>query len=220
MRLSRTTLMAVCVMSLVMLTPAMATTYTGSLSSSDGGLMGIGAWVDSGVSQITWEITQNNDSSWHYEYSLVVPNTAHEIGHFILETSSTFTEDDVFNESGAFECIEIKSHLATSPGSPELPLDVFGIKFDSTFGRLLSITFDSFRDPVWGDFYAKGGGQVSQQVWNTGLTYVDPLTAAADGSLNNHILVPDTVPEPASLLMISLGALIVRGKFRRTKKTA
>ena len=223
MKSAPNTLKAFYVMLIILVPHAAATiSYTGSLSSSsDGGppgLMGVGDWVvDPGVSEIHWEVTQNEDLSWHYEYVLIVPNTESEISHFILETSLTFTEDDIFNESGAFDQIEIKNHIETSPGSPALPQDIYGIKFDDTFGNLLSIEFDSERDPVWGSFYAKGGRNTSQQVWNAGLTFLDPDDDPSNGSINNHILVPDTVPEPASLLVMSFGALIVRGRFRRKK---
>ena len=210
-----------CVLLIILASQSMAViSYSGSLSSSDGGLEGVGAWVDPGDSYMYWEVSQNENSSWHYEYVLSVPNGESEISHFIVETSPTFTEDDIFNESGAFHQIEIKNHLETSPGSPELPQDIFGIKFDDAYGHLLSINFDSWRDPVWGDFYAKGGRRTPQQVWNQGLTYVDPDDAPANGSINNHILIPDTIPEPASLLVMSVGVLIVRGKLRKTKGTA
>ena len=218
MKSTPNTLRVFCAILIILSAHAAATiSYTGSLSSSDGGLLGVGAWVDPGVSEIVWEVTQNEDSSWHYEYVLTVPNTESEISHFILETSPTFTEDDISNESGAFDQIEIKNHLETSPGSPELPQDIYGIKFDDTFGHLLIIHFDSTRDPVWGDFYAKGGRNISQQVWDTGLTFVDPVDAPSNGSINNHILVPDSVPEPASLLMLSIGTLVIRGKLRRKR---
>ena len=87
---------------LLMSMPVMATMYTGSLSSSDGGLTGVGAWVDPEPSEIHWEITLNDDNSWHYEYVLIVPDTESEISHFILETSPTFTGDDILNSDGGF----------------------------------------------------------------------------------------------------------------------
>ena len=200
MKSTPNTLRVVYLILVIFAAQSMATiSYNGSLSSSDGGLMGVGAWTDPGVSEIFWEVTQNEDLSWHYEYVLSVPDTESEISHFILEVSPTFTANDIFNENGAFNQIEIKNHLETSPGSPELPQDIYGIKFDDTYGNLLSIDFDSTRAPVWGDFYAKGGRNISQQVWNTGLTFVDPDDLPGNGSINNHILVPDSIPEPASL---------------------
>ena len=213
-------LRVVCAMSFVLAGQSGAALYTGSLSSNDGGLMGVGGWVDSEASEISWVVSQNEDLSWHYNYVLSVPETESAISHFILETSATFTGDNIYNMEGSFVGIEIKTHLAMSPGSPDQPVDIYGIKFDDTDGTTLTIDFDSQRDPIWGDFYAKGGRKIKQQVWNGGITVVDPM-GIGNGSFNNHILVPDTttsmgmVPEPASMLLISLGALMIR---QRPKK--
>jgi hypothetical protein len=220
MKVKSIILRVVCVMSFVLAGQSGASLYTGSLSSSDGGLMGVGGWVDHGVSEISWVVSQNEDMSWHYNYVLSVGETESAISHFILETSSTFTEDNIFNMDGSFGGIEIKTHLAMSSGSPDQPEDIYGIKFDETDGTTLTIDFDSQRDPIWGDFYAKaGGGKNLQQIWNGGITVVDPIVGASNGSFNNQILVPDTttsmVPEPASMLLISLGALMIRQRPRK-----
>ena len=45
-------------------------TYVGSLSTLDDGLVGVGGWVSDDRHPITfsWTVTQNDDSSWHYNY--------------------------------------------------------------------------------------------------------------------------------------------------------
>jgi hypothetical protein len=216
MNIKHIMLRIVCVMSFVLAGQSGATLYTGSLSGADGELAGVGGWTDS--ASISWSVSQNEDLSWHYNYVLSVDEAEKAIGHFILETSATFTEDNIYNMDGAFGGIEIKTHSAMSPGSPDQPADIYGIKFDDTDGTTLTIDFDSQRDPIWGDFYAKGGGKIKSQVWNGGITVVDPI-GVSNGSFNNHILVPDTtssmVPEPASMLLISLGALMISSRPKK-----
>ena len=190
--------------------------YTGSLSTADGGLDGTGDWI-SGTSTIEWSVTQNGDQSWHYEYTLTVPGEASGISHFILEVSESFSEAHIFNASGPFSGMEIKTHIGNSPGNPNMPEDMYGIKFDDTLGTTLQFTFDAWRMPVWGDFYSKGGGgQITDEIWNAGFGNPDsdPTVGASDGSVDNHILVPDSyTPEPASLLLLVLGSLgLVRRK--------
>jgi len=70
------------------------------LVSTDSGLQGTGAWVDSGPASLEWWVTDNGNGSWHYRYFLTHPSGA--TSHFILETSLTFTENDIFNASGDF----------------------------------------------------------------------------------------------------------------------
>ena len=198
---------------LFILTPsAWGLIYTGSLSSSVGEIDGTQGWIDPGPTTIEWTVTENSDSSWHYEYTLTVPSSQKEISHFIIEVSEGFGDADIFNQTGPFSKSEIMKHRAGSPGSPGLPDDIYGIKFDDTTGTTLTIAFDSWRRPVWGDFYAKGGGRPPNEAWNIGFAGpdTDPLDLPAGGSIDNHILVPDTyIPEPATFLLLAFGGMIV-----------
>jgi hypothetical protein len=185
--------------------------YTGSLSSSLGEVDGKQVWIDPGPTTIEWTVTENLDSSWHYEYTLTVPSTQTEISHFIIEVSEGFGDADIFNQSGPFSKTEIMKHRPSSPASPSLPDDIYGIKFDDTTGTTLTIAFDSWRMPVWGDFYAKGGGRPPDEAWNMGFASpdIDPLDLPASGSIDNHILVPDAyIPEPATFLLLAFGVMI------------
>ena len=89
----------------------------------------------------------------------------------------------------------------------------------------MRISFDSWRSPVWGDFYAKcGSGPLGDNTaWNTGFTSpdTDPSAPPANGSVDYHILVPNSyetqaIPEPGTLALLGLGlAGIALWKRRR-----
>ena len=186
-------------------------TYTGHLSSCNGGLSGTGAWITEG-STLDWTVTNNGTGPWHYEYTLSVPKG--HVSHLIIEVSDEFTECDILNPDGPFRDIEIQTYHE-DPSNPFMPGEIHGIKFDKVRGKTVQISFDSWQIPVWGDFYAKDGkaGGELNVAFNSGFTSgdVDPITPAASGSWNNHILVPDTViPEPATLLLLGLGVYLLR----------
>ncbi|MEA3409480.1 MAG: PEP-CTERM sorting domain-containing protein [Candidatus Eisenbacteria bacterium] len=207
--------------------PSVSAAYFGSLLSTDGGIQGTGNWIVTGPTMFEWVVTQNMDNSWHYSY--VFGHPSGETSHFILEVSSNFTENDIFNLQGDIGAggFELKTHSAGGGANPTMPEDMYGIKFEGTTGEVTSFEFDSWRVPVWKDFYAvdgTAGGHGPNAAWNTGFTSgdVDPLDAASDGSLNYHILAPDSqtppVPEPTTLMLLGSGLLGSIAVFRRRRK--
>ena len=210
------------VLSLIVLATG-AKAFTGNLSSPANELDGTGFWVTEGTT-ITWAVTQMS-GFWNYDYTLVVPRA--DISHFIIEVSDNFTGNDFWNVQvlqGGVTSTGLGLSTAPPVGNPGqqpnpfMPADIYGIKFDGTSGTTLQVNFNSSRAPKWGDFYAKCGnvGGTQNTVWNLGFADADPIALAADGSLAYHMLVPDTVPEPASVIALMTGivGLIVR---RRTK---
>ena len=208
-------------------TPGTATAYTGALSSTDFAILGTGNWIAGGPTTLSWAVTQNADDSWHYAYSFSHPKG--ETSHFILETSTSFTAANLSNSSGQFGSIEVGWHNVGS-GNPGMPEALYGIKFDGARGQTTALAFDSYRVPVWGDFYSKNGragGHGQNAAWNAGFTLgdYDPAGPPQDGSLEYHLLVPDTagsntpeVPEPATWILMGsalAGSWVLQRRRRR-----
>jgi hypothetical protein len=157
---------------------------------------------------IEWGIQQNADNSWHYEYNVSVPK--YDISHIIIEVTPNATLEDFYNFNGSFNEAEIG--WMQNPGSPNLPENIYGIKFESIEDNTnWYMSFDSNRSPVWGDFYAKDG-KPGGEMWNVGFTNND-----IDNS-SNHIMRPNgdaAVPEPASsaMVLIGLAGIAIKKKY-------
>jgi hypothetical protein len=197
----------------------------GSLSTpgSEGLVSGGKTWstAKEGLT-VFWDVSQNADNTWHYQYSFAngAGNTLKsQVSHFIISVSQTLTAADVFNFTGDFAAREINT-FGPGPSNPNFPAGqtMFGMKIDLRC-KQTTVAFDSVRAPMWGDFYAKGGGNPKNYAYNTSFgvqtanlyDMVGPPTDAAGNTLSK-ILVPDThtspapIPEPATLVLLSLGA--------------
>lgn len=210
--------------------PAQGVIYTGSLTSG-AGLTGTEQW-STGAS-LSWVVTDETSSPWSYTYTLTVASK--DISHVSLEVSDTFELSNLLNVSdpgnilddGALDIYGPGLHGNSDPGIPDT---MNGIKFNTTDDTTsLTWSVESDRIPVWGDFYAKDGKSGGQgggndvYLFNTGFTAADtdPNDAPANGSVDNHILVPDSItddpegpgiPEPSTSLLGLIGCMMI---FRR-----
>jgi hypothetical protein len=207
-------------------------TYSGSLSVADGGLVAYGmGWAGTPAlwippTEFEWTVSETPSGMWHYAYTLTVPSVS--IGRIILEAvgggpGMAFTAADMQSlSSGPVPWVtDVTIGMQNvSPENPGMPQDMYGIKFDSSMSlTTLSLSFDSDRRPVWGDFYARTVGYVCpandeyqvpwlEWVHNTGFTVgdIDPTVAAANGSIGYHLLVPG-IPTPGALGCLGIAAV-------------
>jgi hypothetical protein len=203
-------------------------TYSGMLASdfdsgnsmgADGLLVGNNGWVNANDPLVLRWTVSFDGSVWHYEYTFNELDLQGGLSHLVLEVSDTLQASDIIDPTYAFE--GPKQYGPGDPSNPAIPSTVWGVKFDTGGAAGLAIlSFDSTRSPVWGDFYAKDGS-VGGAAWNAGFTNpdTDPLAAPADGSIDSHLLVPDsttppTIPSPAAIVLGGLGTILV-GRLRR-----
>ncbi len=214
------TILAVIIAAMLTVPAAFALpSYSGSLSTPVG-VHGTGIWVDNFT--IAWQISQMGDLSWCYNYYITEldgsPLDPGALSHWIVEVSPGTTLDDFWGFNG--QPIEIGDNWETEAG---FTFEGRGMKLDYGGEGQTEWSFYSWRNPVWGDFFAKdgqAGGEGLNTAWNAGFFDDDPLDPAADGSIGYKILRPDTetmIPEPTTIGLLGLGLVGLGARLRKRR---
>lgn len=168
------------------------------------------------LTSFSYVVTRPSDESLpiHYEYTFMPLPYAPSWSHFILQVSDEDPEGlpafDLDNPmdfigSGVFES-EDPTLYGPSPSNPGIPGTIFGIKYDTTAsGSENTLEFDSYRLPMWGDFYVKGGN--GPYAYNSSFGTLDGANIPVP---NSHY-----VPVPGAFLLGILGLGVVGVKMRK-----
>ena len=206
-----------------------AVIYSGALvwDAGESQIKAVGDWQAEGLS-FSWTVEELDSGFWSYSYTFSIPGK--DISHLIVETSPSLSEIDGLTSSaelatGGGQSYFFGTYSAVLQGSsnPQMPDEMYGVKFNlGESATVLTVSFTTDRQPIWGDFYAKAGGNTSLSVaYNAGFTAgdMDPSIAAyppGSPQVSDHILVPDTLPEPATMAVLLAGSgLLCLRRLRR-----
>lgn len=197
----------------------------GSITTEALGINGANKW-DSGVT-FSWLVTPMDDNGdsftdyYNYLYTFTVPEAAADtLSHMTIEVSSNVDMVSDVVIQGTVSPSDLSPEVGDIDGiSHALKLDFFDDAFPGTTEYEWQWSFDSYREPMWGDFYAKGGGNESDGT----LTYAINSGFGSDfygtdpGGSQAWISVPDTnvIPVPGAVLLGVLGLCAAGIKLRK-----
>jgi hypothetical protein len=204
--------------------PVATSDWSGARSATNSNMITVSvndAWQNLSIS---WVITDNLDGTLNYEYTISGLNK--ELSNFILEVSP-LDGDNPFGFNNILNSNFKPSEINTFSQSGFIPfpggVSIDGIKFEfNDDGTPLTVSFDSDRIPVWGDFFMKDGFSREGPVYAYNTQFgVDPATDATM-LYTGWIPRPDTqtvlmIPEPITYALLGslLGTAVLAARLRK-----
>jgi len=199
--------------------------YNDVLTYEGGGIVATADW-DNPETGLSWNIFQVDPDLWRYEY--VWQTGGSDVSHIVLELTEGAIAADFSNwqymyadvESGSPEFGWFSPNQGNS--NPGMPAAVYGLKLDiASDTDVFGFAFETWRTPVWGDVYAKGGRHAKGTDADYGFTYAYNVGLTVDDvDLNDgyHVAVPNgyAVSDPG--VTAALLGLAVAGMDRMRRR--
>lgn len=204
--------------------------YNDVLTYEGGGIVATADW-NNDETWLSWNIFQTEPDLWRYEY--VWHTDGSDLSHITLELTIGAVAADFTNWEYLYAGVESESPefgwFSTAQGNsnPGMPSAVYGLKLDIAADTgMFGFAFETWRSPVWGDFYAKGGRHAVgtdavggfTYAYNTGLTVDD-----VDLNDGYHAAVPNgyAVSDPGvTAALLGLAVAGIERMRRRVNKGA
>ena len=173
-------------------------TGPGSISYGNGLYASGDGWASTSTN-LMWDVSQQPDGNFEYDYTFTVSPVAGTISHVIIQVPTNF--------SGTTSGGIIGLYNAGGPGNSNLgmPGSLYGIKFTpATSSTTFSWTIVTGLQPQMGNFYAgdgkEGGGVYAYSGTCNGTTFT--------GTFSNNVVVPGAItPIPATAWFFGAGLI-------------
>lgn len=170
----------------------------------DTGIVATPNWNNEGT-WFSWNITSQTPGLWRYEY--VWQTDGADLSHITLELTEGAVAEDFSNWQYLYASVENGEaefgwfEPDTGNSNPGMPASIYGFKLDlASDSAVFGFSFETWRPPVWGDFYAKDGRHNPGGL-DDGFTYAyNAGFAAPDANDGYHAAVPNghSVSDPGS----------------------